>query len=57
MKARTGLARSTIYEMIREGTFPAQVRLGIRAVGWRASDVENWIAERVAAARPSKTAA
>jgi Predicted transcriptional regulator len=53
VKARTGLARSTLYEMISRGAFPAQVRLGIRAVGWRAAEVEDWIIERMASSRPS----
>jgi prophage regulatory protein len=34
VKARTGLSRSTIYQRIREGTFPPPVNLGKRAVGW-----------------------
>ena len=48
---RTGLARSSIYFKIREGTFPRPVSLGQRAVGWLASDIENWIENRVAASR------
>ena len=38
----TGLGRSTIYRMIAENTFPAPVRLGPRAVGWRRSDLDRW---------------
>lgn len=41
--ARTGLARSTIYERIQAGEFPAQISLGERAVGWLEADVEEWI--------------
>jgi len=33
VKAATGLSRSTIYARISEGTFPAPVALGGRAVG------------------------
>ena len=40
---RTGLSRSTIYEMVRRGEFPKQVPLGRRAVGWIAQDVIDWI--------------
>lgn len=39
----TGLARSTIYKYIGNGTFPAPVPLGARAVGWLESEVEGWI--------------
>ena len=45
-----GLSRSTIYEMIGRGEFPAPVRLGARAVGWRRSDIEAWLASRRPAA-------
>jgi prophage regulatory protein len=47
VQARTGLARSTLYALIRSGEFPASVSLtGGRAVAWRASDVDRWIASR-----------
>ena len=45
-----GLSRSTIYEMIGRGEFPAPVKLGARAVGWRRSDIEAWLASRRPAA-------
>lgn len=38
----TGLGRSTIYRMIAEKTFPPPVRLGMRAVAWRRSDLDRW---------------
>lgn len=38
----TGLARSTIYRMVAEHTFPSPVRLSKRAVGWRHEDVRQW---------------
>jgi prophage regulatory protein len=44
----TGLARSTIYEYIKSGTFPCPVKLGARAVGWRYADVLDWINSREA---------
>jgi len=44
--AKTGLARSTIYAYIKQGLFPRQSRLGPGRVGWRASEVRNWIASR-----------
>lgn len=45
----TGLARSTIYEYVKQGVFPAPVRLGSRAVGWRCTEVEAWIESRARA--------
>jgi prophage regulatory protein len=44
--ARTGLSRSTIYDYIARGLFPRQRRLGPRRVGWLASEVRAWIANR-----------
>jgi prophage regulatory protein len=38
---RTGLSRSSIYLRISQGTFPRQVSLGARAVGWRESDIQS----------------
>ena len=39
----TGLSRSTIYRKIRDGSFPAQVKVGAQAVRWRASGICTWI--------------
>lgn len=51
VQARTGLARSTIYASIAAGNFPRPVKLGARSVGWLDSEVDQWLAERVAASR------
>ena len=53
VKARTGLSRSTIYARIREGggDFPKPVNLGKRAVGWLASEVDDWLAAQVERSR------
>jgi prophage regulatory protein len=40
VEQQVGLKRSTIYQRMQQGTFPRQIRLGERAVGWRASDIE-----------------
>lgn len=42
--ARVGYGRTTIYNLIKAGKFPAPVRLaGGGAVAWRASTVSAWI--------------
>lgn len=51
VQARTGLSRSTIYLRISQGIFPRQIKLGARSVGWLDSEIEQWIATRVAASR------
>lgn len=49
VEARTGLSRSTIYELIQTGRFPRPVPLVGRTVAWTESSIDNWIAERIAA--------
>jgi prophage regulatory protein len=43
VEQEVGLKRSTIYQRMHEGTFPRSIRLGERAVGWRASDIEDFL--------------
>jgi len=43
VEQEVGLKRSTIYQRMQEGTFPRPIRLGERAVGWRASDIEDFL--------------
>ncbi len=40
------IGRTKFYELRKSGDFPAGVVLGERAVGWRASDIDRWIASR-----------
>ncbi len=46
VQERTGLTRSTMYLYISKGEFPRPVALGLRAVGWRESEVNAWINAR-----------
>lgn len=40
---KTGLSRSSIYQFMKDGTFPQSIQLGARAVGWREADIDQWI--------------
>jgi prophage regulatory protein len=51
VKKQIGLSRSTIYQLMNDGTFPKSVSLGPRAIGWLASEIDEWIEARVAASR------
>jgi prophage regulatory protein len=51
----TGLKRSTIYEGMARGHFPKPIRLGPRTVAWLASEIDGWIAARIAESRPVAT--
>lgn len=44
------LKRSAIYQKVRDGEFPAPVRLGSgRSVAWRASQIKAWVDSRESA--------
>ena len=51
VEAQIGLSRSTLYDYIRAGRFPPPVRVGDRAVGWVASEVDAWLAAKVERSR------
>lgn len=46
----TGLSRSSIYRLEREGRFVARVRIGDRAIAWRLAEVVAWVEGRPLAA-------
>ncbi len=49
VEARTCLSKSTIYGLIREGSFPESVPLSYRARGWLEHEIDAWIEGRVKA--------
>jgi len=42
----TGLSRSTVWRLEREGKFPKRIQLSPNCVGWKKSDVLDWLASR-----------
>jgi len=42
VKTQTGLSRTTVYRLVKAGSFPVPKQLGPRAVGWLASDLARW---------------
>ena len=46
LEALLGLKKSSIYAGMKAGTFPRCIRLSVRAVGWRESDIAAWQAQR-----------
>jgi prophage regulatory protein len=44
VEAMTGLRRTRLDELEREGKFPQRVRISERATGWRSDEVEAWVA-------------
>lgn len=45
----TGLNRTRLYALQRTGQFPRAVKISQRAVAWRSDEIEQWIADRIAA--------
>ena len=41
---RTGVGKSTIWQMVRKGEFPAPVRIATpKMTAWRSDEVQEWI--------------
>lgn len=49
LEALLGMKKSSIYAGMKAGTFPHCIRLSVRAVAWRESDIANWQAQRMQA--------
>ncbi len=48
VRQRTGRSRSRIYADVQAGKFPKPINIGPRAIGWIQSEVDDWIAARIA---------
>ena len=46
VQARVNASKTSIYAWVRSGNFPPPVKLGMRAIAWRRSDVDRWIESR-----------
>ena len=46
VEALIGLSRTTIYEMMKRGEFPKPIKITRKAVAWRESDINAWLASR-----------
>lgn len=42
----TRLSRSSLYRLMRLGRFPEPIKVSERAVRWRSTEVEAWLADR-----------
>jgi prophage regulatory protein len=48
VQTKTGLGASSIYAMMKNGEFPECLNLSERRVAWIESEVDQWIANRIA---------
>lgn len=47
VKARTGLSKSSIYAMMKAGSFPKNISIGKRAVAWVELEIQQWIENKI----------
>ena len=46
--ARLPFSKPTLHRKVKDGTFPAPVKIGARAVAWVTAEVAEWEAQRIA---------
>ncbi|MBD2791037.1 AlpA family transcriptional regulator [Xenorhabdus sp. 42] len=51
VQRRTGYSKAWIYKLISDGAFPKQIKLGSRSIAFIESEIDNWIALRIAESR------
>ena len=52
-----GLSCSSLYRLMSQDDFPRPVRLGGRAVAWRATDIADWLESRPSTANETPVTA
>ena len=43
----TGVSKATLYTWMRQGIFPQASKIGQRRIGWRASQINLWMEQRL----------
>ncbi|MCX2979751.1 AlpA family transcriptional regulator [Halieaceae bacterium IMCC14734] len=46
------ISRSHAHALAAQGKFPKPIKLGPRASGWLESEINEWLAQRIADSRP-----
>ncbi|ATF93370.1 helix-turn-helix transcriptional regulator [Cedecea neteri] len=44
---RVGFSRTTLYERIKDGSFPDRVKIGLRSIAFIESEVDEWIEKTI----------
>jgi prophage regulatory protein len=44
----TGIPRSTLYDLIKRGQFPKQIKLSERVAAWSSAEIADWQQQRIA---------
>ncbi len=56
VEAKTALRKSKIYQMVKDGEFPAPIALTAKSKAWIGSEVSSWVRDRIAASRQGEAA-
>lgn len=51
VRERTGLSKTTIYDLVKKKKFPSYVKLSDRVTVWVSDEIDGWIDARIANAR------
>ncbi|WP_340619042.1 helix-turn-helix transcriptional regulator [Xenorhabdus entomophaga] len=51
VQRRTGYSKAWLYKLIGENKFPKQIKIGSRSIAFIESEVDSWIAKRIAESR------
>ena len=55
VREKVGRANATIWQDVSEGSLPPPISIGPRAVGWKSSELDAWIAAQEFASRNKAT--
>lgn len=39
------ISKASIWRKVKQGTFPAPVKLSVGITAWRTTDIENWLSQ------------
>ncbi|MEQ5305660.1 AlpA family transcriptional regulator [Providencia rettgeri] len=53
---RTGYGKAWIYRLIEAGKFPKSVKIGTRSIAFVESEVDEWVANKIAESRIGEVA-
>lgn len=51
VQRRTGYSKAWIYRLLKDGKFPASIKIGSRAIAFIESEIDEWVAQRIAESR------
>lgn len=51
VQRRTGYSKAWIYRLISQKRFPSAVKIGVRAIAFIESEVDEWVNQRIAESR------